>query len=125
MKTTVDPMPVLMGLLFDKDEIIISDEILGAIKKMHSYTKKTCGKKEFYEFYKRGRGTHMFFTFSIINDGKRNKVSRLEYYTELGVSERYEYSQDAEYVKMVYMAFKGERRRKIKRFFKSLWWGKK
>ena len=121
LETTVDPMPELIVFLFGKYEILISDEILEAMKKMHSYTQTKCGNDEFYIFHKRGRGTHIFFNFSVVKSVKENKVSHLEYVTELGVSERHEYSSNTTSAKKIYMAFKGERLRKIKKFFKSLW----
>ena len=108
LETTADPMPQVIDLLFKKKEITISDRILEEIKRFHSYTQRMDRENTIYQFYKRERGTNLFFTFLVIDNGRENKVFRLEYYTELGVNQKIKYSQGTAYSKKVYLVFKGE-----------------
>ena len=108
LKDTVDPMPYVMDSLFGKCETSISNEVLDAMKKMHSYTKIIKGDQEVYTFHKRVRGTDALFSFLVTTGTKGNKVSNLECFAELGLMERHEESNTTP-AKKVYVMIKGEK----------------
>lgn len=107
VQSTVDPMPKVMECLFGKCETSISDEVLHAMKKLHSYTKIVKGNVEIYTFYKRARGTDALFSFLVTTGTKENKVSNLDCIAELGLMERHE-DVNTTPAKKVYVMIRGE-----------------
>ena len=91
VKGTVDPMQEVMDHLFGKEyEIYISDEILEIMKKTHSYNMTPNGNEAVYTFNKRGRATHIYYSFTVVSSRENeNRVSKLEYTTEIGLTEKH------------------------------------
>lgn len=107
---TGDPMQEVMEHLFGKEyDIYISDEILEIMKRTHSYNMTPNGNEAVYTFNKRGRATHIYYSFTVVSSRENeNRVSKLEYTTELGKMEK-QNNEDNAPRKKVYITLQEEK----------------
>jgi len=107
---TMDPMQEVMNCLFEKKgDVFISNEILGQIKKLHSYTMRNQGKEETYTFHKRIRGTDALFSFLVTTETTGNRVYGMDcLIAELGVFQKNKIIADSKSPQEVYVMFQGE-----------------
>ena len=110
LKRTIDPMRTVLDYLFDLNgKITISKGILEIMKRNHSYTMMFSDKKTVYTFYKRERGTEStIFSFTVTTEKDGNRVSDLEYTTELVMLEKKKRTEDAARAKNIYIIFEDE-----------------